>query len=222
VWEDRTLINTAFGIAVTHGADRPAGAGVFAAIPNTTGVAANQPVPLELARSVSVPVVIDLGFISVTVTLDTWQRFTFTGRPITGRPMTSFAKPGLTYSPFSLTAPLDGRFYLTSLDPNRTAFIVFTEGNDTAMGATNRRLMWMLPQNVPFADDRNQQRTLPNGVVLARFGASVAGATSVGNSFGSQTHYFPAADGIYNAQLRDYDEAPFVLNNLRCSLSDCE
>jgi len=216
VWEDGTPINTAFGIAVAHGADQTNGLGVFAAIPNTNGVAAGQPVPIELARLVSTPVVVDLGFVSFTIRIDKWQRFA-----LANRPTTSLAKPGLAYSPFNNSFPLDGRFYLTALTPGGTATIGFTEGNNPA-GGTGRQLIWKTNQGAAFTDDKNQARKLPNGVVLARFGESIAGAASESPGITVQTHYFPSADGIFSAALKDYNEVPFILGNLPCSLRGCD
>jgi hypothetical protein len=102
-----------------------------------------------------------------------------------------------------------------------TAFIMFTEGNDqTAPGCPaagvvcGRRLRWMNNQATPFADPDNQSRDLRFGVGLSRFGASVAGVAT--DFLGS--NYFPAADGIVNANFHDFEDNVLVRHNLPCSV----
>jgi hypothetical protein len=215
VWEDGTPVNTTLGVAVVHGADQTSGLGVYAAIPNTNGVMPNNPFPIELARLVSTPVNVSILGFTFTTTSDRWQRFSFTAGSV---PMTQLAKPGLAYVPFNLSAPVDGRFYLTGVGADRIARIAFTEGNNPAAGSTSRRLIWKPAQQTSFTDADNQARAIPGGVTLGRFGASVVGAAFIGLS----TTYFPAVDGIYNLTYRDIDERSFIRGNLRCSLSDCD
>lgn len=87
---------------------------------------------------------------------------------------------------------------------------MFTEGNDLAAGVTNRRLIWKVGQQTTFADDGNQNRDVSAGVVLARFGQSVVGASTFG--------YFPAVDGIINMDFHDYPDDLLVRHNLACSV----
>jgi hypothetical protein len=245
-WEDGTPVHTGFGIALAHGAVRPAGQAVFAAIPNRDKAAkAGDPMPIEFATlstttatvTVTVPahkVGTKLGVITVpaysysyTVLRDRWQRF---GAANTPPAQAQFAKPGLGYVPFDLTSPNDGRFYLTWVNgdggiQSRTARIMFTQGNDTSAGATSRRLAWMSDQQTLFADDNNQTRDLSRGVILGRFGQSVAGAAVgfAGPALATTT-YFPAVDGIINADVRDYPDDLLVRHNLACSVhgSECD
>jgi hypothetical protein len=218
LWEDGTPVQTTGGIAVIHGADQAGGLGVFAAIPNTLGVTAGNPVPIELARLQTTPVTVSLlgGLITINTTVDRWVRFTyFPG--FTALPQ-SVTKPGLAYAPFNVNTPLIGRFYLTFSGQDRTGRVQFTEGNDPRAGATSRRLLWKTNQQTPFTDADNQTRKLFGGIVLARRGPSVVGATA----FNGDMSYFPAVDGIYNVTFRDIDETPFIRGNLTCSLSSCD
>jgi hypothetical protein len=233
-WEDGTQIHTGLGIAIAYGAVRPGGQAVFAAIPNRDKIATpGGPMPIEFARLstttqtvvVTVPshqVFNKLGTFTVPaytysypVRRDVWTRI-----PIANAPSTLVAKPGLAYVPFNLASPDDGRFYLTYA-PGNTIQTVFTQGNDTTAGVSARALTWMSSQVSRYADADNQSRDLGRGVVLARFGQSVVGA-SWGSSSSqppfSNVHYFPAADGIANVPARDYDDDLLVRHNLGCSV----
>jgi hypothetical protein len=223
-WTDGTAVQSALGISVAHGVVRPDGAGIFAAIPDA-GAAAMAPFPIQFARVVNDPLVIPVnvppsgpfpGF-SFTLTLprDRWARLPMVPAG-TAPPTTALAKPGLAYVPFSAFAPDDGRFYLTFVNASQVAGIMFSEGNDRAAGAADRVLRWKLGQQTTFTDDNDQGRLLPAGVVLALFGSSLVGATS--RVF---THYFPAADGIINMDMRDHNEIPFIHDRLACSISGC-
>jgi hypothetical protein len=79
----------------------------------------------------------------------------------------------------------------------------------------------MSNQTTRYADQDSQQRDFGRGVVLGRFGQSVVGATygssSIPAAF-SSIHYFPAADGIVNAPVHDYDDELLVRHNLACSV----
>ena len=238
-WENGTFVSSGLGIGVAHGVVRPNVQGVFAAIPNRAKAAgAGMPMPIEFARRTSttftttttVPahtVRIGTGSITVppytyttTVHEDRWVRFPAPG------PSAAFSKPSLVYSPFDTAFPDDGRFYMTWVPggtgfQSTTAFIMFTEGNDqTAPGcpgmgvACGRRLRWMNNQATPFADPDNQSRDLRFGVSLSRFGPSVVGVTT--DYLG--TNYFPAADGIVNADLHDFEDNLLVRHNLPCSV----
>jgi len=216
-WEDGTPVNTTLGIAVTHGASASDGSGIFAAIPNTTGVATGQPIPVELARLVRTPVTIRIFGLTLTVNVDRWRKMI----PAANRPTTMLARPGLAYAPFSPSnVTTAGRFYLTVVGSDRVARIVFTEGIRNAPSATNQRLAWKFGQMSQFTDADNQARAIPGGVTLGRFGLSAVGAAVTGLE--NRLAYFPSVDGIYNLSFQDVDERPFVLNNLRCSLSECE
>ncbi len=218
---DGTSVQSALGIALAHGAARPDGAGIFAAIPDA-GAAAMAPFPIQFARVVNQPLVIPVnvppigglpGFsFNVTLPRDRWERLPMGP----GAPTTALAKPGLAYVPFSPSVPDDGRFYVTFVNASQVAGIMFSEGNDRAAGATSRVLKWKTGQQTTFTDDNDQGRLLPAGVVLALFGTSLVGATS--RVF---THYFPAADGIINMDMRDHNEVPFLHNHLACSISGC-
>jgi hypothetical protein len=232
-WEDGTPVNSGLGIALAHGAVRPGGQGIFAAIPNQDGVPAGKPLPIEFAQFTStteivtttVPshvtsfrgqaITVPAYTYSFPLRMDRWQRFAGATRPASNQ----FAKPGLTYAPFDLAVPNDGRFYLTYLPGTgfgpRTARMIFTEGNDTSAGATSRRLIWKTNQSTWFADDDNQSRDFGTGVVLARFGASVAAAAT---DFRGFSNFFPAADGIVNIDVHDTADNQLVQQNLRCSV----
>lgn len=218
VWEDGTPVLTKGGIAVVHGADQASGLGVFAAIPNTLGVAAGNPLPIELARLETVPVTVSLlgGLIKINTTQDRWVRFTYF--PGFATLPQSVTKPGLAYAPFDVNTPLVGRFYLTFSLQDRIGRVQFTEGNDPRAGAMSRRLLWKTNQQTPFTDADNQTRQLFGSIVLARRGPSVVGAMG----FGGEMDYFPAVDGIYNVTFRDIDETAFIRGNLLCSLSSCD
>jgi hypothetical protein len=235
LWDDGTPIHTSLGISIVHGATRPAGEGIFAAIPNADLAPAGQPMPIEFARlqstnqvvQVTVPK-LNLGFFvlpsftySFTVRIDRWHRLTPAGALGTAQ----FSRPGLAYVPFDIfSAPDDGRFYATFVPGGngfqaKTARIVFTQGNDTSPGATSRALMWLPGQLTTFADDNNQDRDFSRGVVLGRFGVSVVGASSgSATGFSLGTNYFPAADGIVLADVSDYPDDLLVRHNLACSV----
>jgi hypothetical protein len=89
--------------------------------------------------------------------------------------------------------------------------------NDITGGATTRALTWMQNQVTVYADADNQSRDLSRGVVLAKFGQSVVGATNgASNSF--FISYFPGADGVVNVPAHDYDDNALVVHNLACSV----
>jgi hypothetical protein len=238
-WEDGRFVQSGFGIGLAHGWVKPIVQGVFGAIPNRDKAGGTgKPMPIEFARRTSttftttttVPphaVVIGTGSwvtppysYTTTVHQDRWSRFAAPG------PSAAFSKPGLVYAPFDTSVQDDGRFYMTwvpggtGFQPT-TAFIMFTEGNDqTAPGCPatgvvcGRRLRWMNNQATPFADPDNQTRDLRFGVGLSRFGASVAGVAT--DFLGS--NYFPAADGIVNANFHDFEDNLLVRHNLPCSV----
>ena len=88
------------------------------------------------------------------------------------------------------------------------------EGNDQTAGVTSRRLQWMNNQATSFADPDSHSRDLRFGVGLSRFGASVAGVAT--DFLGS--NYFPAADGIVNADIHDFPDNLLVRFNMGCSV----
>lgn len=244
-WENGTFVQAGLGIGIAYGVVRPSAGGgsvqgVFGAIPNRAKAAgAGKPMPVEFARRTSTtfnqtitvpahtvrigngtPFMVPAYSYTTTVHQDRWQRFAAPG------PAAAFSKPSLVYAPFDTSFPDDGRFYMTWVPggtgfQSTTAFIVFTEGNDqTAPGcpatgvACGRRLLWMNNQRTPFSDPDNQSRDLRNGVGLSRFGASVAGVAT--DFLGS--NYFPAADGIVNANFQDFEDNLLVRHNLPCSV----
>ena len=237
-WEDGTPIHTGLGIAVAYGAIRPDGQAVFAAIPNRDKIPAmGAPMPIEFARLSTTsqtvvitvpahtgsfkgtPIKVPAYTYSYPVRRDKWTRI-----PLANVPSTLVAKPALAYVPFDLTAPNDGRFYLTYA-PGTTVQTTFTQGNDTTAGVKVRALAWMSNQVSRYADADNQSRDFGRGVVLARFGQSIVGATygssTVSGPF-SSIHYFPAADGIVNVTAHDYDDNLLVRHNLACSVQGGE
>jgi hypothetical protein len=228
-WEDGTFVQAGFGVGVAHGWIRPNIQAVFGIIPNRGMVSSDNRMPLEFARNysttftqtITVPPHVDPKFhvqlpgytYTTTVAQDRWQRL------LPPAVAAGFAKPGLVYAPFDIASPDDGRFYVTYVRggtsrQSKTASIMFTEGNDQSATASFRRLAWKSDQQTPFADDDNQTRDFGFGVGLSRFGASVAGVAT--DYFG--TNYFPAADGIVNADFHDFDDNLLVRHNLACSV----
>ena len=238
-FEDGLLIHSNFGISITHGALFPTGEGIFAAIPNKNGVAAGVPLPIEFAQLVTVTTTTNImvpahtvQILGTTITIPAfsfpisstahhWQRLTAPGVSA------EFARPGLAYVPFDVGLPDDGRFYLSFVPgpktggyQSKTARIIFTEGNNTVAGTTDRRFVWMPNQVTKLADDNNQQRDLSfGGLQLSRFGKSLVGAAYTGG-----TLYMPAADGIFSMTAHDYDDVSFIKTTLSCSLheDDCD
>lgn len=223
VWEDQSPVETRYGIGLAYGfqSDMP-GPQLYAAIPNAHAVPNTKAAPIEFARLDTKMVEIILLWFHGFVQRAVWTRIGH----LQGHP--TILKPSLAYQPFGDTLS-EGRFYLSysaSSDGNVNAsswpVLVFTEGNvNPPASASSRRLKWQDAFETRFGGDiLNTEFRGPDGrgggVAIAVFGRSLVATT---RTSATGINYFPAADGVFNTPLRDYNEVPLVLGNLRCSLT---
>lgn len=132
-------------------------------------------------------------------------------------------QPALAYEPFDRGTNLyEGRFYLLFnpyLGPSHTislpAVMTFSEGNDLDSAAADRRFVFtLIPQHYNL-DSRWPAKGNMSLIYDLDIDHNVRGAYTRNQGF---SIFSPAADGIFNADLKDQDDYVVLRSNLRCAL----
>jgi hypothetical protein len=202
-WTDGSFITPAYGISLTRGYIKYPGGGtmeaIIAAIPQ-----AHPEGQIELAWK--------SHFQSY------WTRMDDAQWGPSGKPVTK-AAPGLAYVPFDRGSSLkDGRFHLAWNPPGLSpALMTQTEGN-TLGSVSSRRLLW---NQAPVYFWNMWQHSKGNLTLL--YDLAYDRNLRAVNTFDwdgtrPELNFFPMADGIFNAELKDQDDYHVIRSNLRCAL----
>jgi len=121
-------------------------------------------------------------------------------------------RPGLAYVPYHKQTTA-GRFYLTWQPNGGGIRLDLTEGNDVSPTATKRRVIWQGPGRL-HNDWLVTTQPLSLEFDLA-YDDNLRAMFSTADS-----EFYPLADGIVNANLKDHDDFTVMFSKLACSLRD--
>lgn len=201
-WSDATYLGPKFGVALTSGyQDGIAGQQVFMAMAQApTGT-------VELARYD--------GATSKWVKLA--NSIWWTTPWNTPENPVATARPGLAYLPLDPSGNItNGRFYLAWNAGPSLFFITHTRGNvlSNPLTITTQRGFRFLPPVYFF----NQWQEASGGTGLLWEEGHDNSLRATWHAVSNSVMFAPLADGIFNIELKDQDDYPFISARLSCSL----